>query len=87
MLCGTPVIGFPRGSFPEIIDEGVTGFLAEDGDVTAMARIALSLDRFDRAACAQRARQRFSTRVMTDAYELLYERLLRAPARVSARSG
>jgi glycosyltransferase involved in cell wall biosynthesis len=87
MLCGTPVIGFPRGSFPELLDEGVTGFLAEAGDVTAMARIAASLQRFDRAACARRARQRFSTRVMTDAYELLYERLLRAPASVAARFG
>lgn len=87
MLCGTPVIGFPRGSFPEIIDEGVTGFLTEDGDVTAMARIAANLAGFDRAACAQRARRRFSTQVMTDAYELLYERLVRAPTRVAARSG
>ena len=83
MLCGTPVIGFPRGSFPEIIDEGVTGFLAEDGDVTAMARIALGLEHFDRAACALRARERFSAQVMTDAYERLYERLARAPARAA----
>ncbi len=87
MLCGTPVIGFPRGSFPEILDEGVTGFLAEDGDVTSMAKIAARLERFDRAACARRARQRFSTHVMTDAYELLYERLVGAPARASARFG
>ncbi len=87
MLCGTPVIGFPRGSFPEIIDEGVTGFLVEDGDVTAMARAAASLERFDRAACTQRARARFSTQVMTNAYERLYERVVRSPMRVSARSG
>jgi glycosyltransferase involved in cell wall biosynthesis len=87
MLCGTPVIGFPRGSFPEIIDEGVTGFLAPNRDVTAMARIAASLARFDRAACARRARERFSTQVMTDAYERLYERVVRSPIRASARAG
>jgi glycosyltransferase involved in cell wall biosynthesis len=87
MLCGTPVIGFPRGSFPEIIDEGVTGFLVEDGDVTAMARVAASLERFDRAACTLRARRRFSTQVMTNAYERLYERIVRSPMRVSTRSG
>jgi glycosyltransferase involved in cell wall biosynthesis len=86
MLCGTPVIGFPRGSFPEIIDEGVTGFLVDDGDVTAMARLAAGLVRFDRAGCARRARERFSTQVMTSAYERLYERLVRSPARVAARS-
>lgn len=87
MLCGTPVVGFPRGSFPEIIDQGVTGFLVEDGDVTAMARVAASLTRFDRAACTLRARERFSTQVMTNAYERLYERVVRSPMRVSARSG
>jgi glycosyltransferase involved in cell wall biosynthesis len=87
MLCGTPVIGFPRGSFPEIIEEGVTGFLVEDGDVTAMARAAASLERFDRKACTLRARERFSTQVMTNAYERLYERVIHAPMRVSARSG
>jgi glycosyltransferase involved in cell wall biosynthesis len=87
MLCGTPVIGFPRGSFPEIIDEGLTGFLVEDGDVTALARTALGLAGFDRVACARRARQRFSTQVMTDAYEILYERLVRAPARLAVRFG
>ncbi len=63
---------------PEIIDEGVTGFLVEDGDVTAMARAAASLERFDRAACTLRARRRFSTQVMTNAYERLYERVVRS---------
>ena len=48
-----------------------------------MARIALGLEHFDRAACALRARERFSAQVMTDAYERLYERLARAPARAA----
>jgi glycosyltransferase involved in cell wall biosynthesis len=81
MLCGTPVLGFPRGSFPEIIDEGVTGFLAPADDVEALGRLATRLTGFDRAACARRARERFSIARMTSAYEALYARVAgrRAP--------
>lgn len=76
MLCGTPVIGFARGSYPEIVDEGVTGFLAPPGDAATLAKLATRLDGFDRRACARRARQRFTTAVMTDAYEALYARVI-----------
>lgn len=75
MLCGTPVLGFRRGAFPELIDEGVTGHLVDNGDVEALARIARDLGGFDRAACARRARERFSARRMVSAYEALYRSL------------
>ncbi len=90
MLCGTPVIGFPRGSFPEIVDEGITGFLAPCDDVEALGRLAAGLAGFDRRACAARARARFSTARMAGAYEALYARILarqaaqRAPIRAPA---
>lgn len=77
MLSGTPVLGFARGSFPEIVDEGVTGFLAAPGDTRALAARANGLAGFDRRACARRARDRFSTKVMADAYERLYARVAR----------
>ncbi|WP_437731683.1 glycosyltransferase family 4 protein [Sorangium sp. So ce1335] len=76
MLCGTPVLGFRRGSFPEIIDEGVTGFLAEPGDAARLAALATTLERFDRAACARRARERFSSTRMVSRYEALYRAVL-----------
>ena len=76
MLCGTPVLGFARGSFPEIVEEGLTGFLAPPDDIEALSRLAGRLGGFDRVACARRARERFSAAVMTDAYEALYRRLL-----------
>jgi glycosyltransferase involved in cell wall biosynthesis len=87
MLSGTPVIGFARGSFPEIVEEGRTGFLAPAGDVGALGRLAANVARarFDRAACARRARERFTTAVMTDAYEALYARVIRG-ARDRARA-
>jgi glycosyltransferase involved in cell wall biosynthesis len=84
MLCGTPVIGFGRGSFPEIIDEGVTGFLVEDA--AAMTRIAGALERFDRAACARRARERFSTETMVTAYEELYRTVVRSRSNARVRA-
>jgi glycosyltransferase involved in cell wall biosynthesis len=75
MLCGTPVLGFRMGSFPELVDEGVTGFLVEPGDIDGLAARARELGRFNRAACASRARERFSTRAMVSRYEALYRAL------------
>jgi glycosyltransferase involved in cell wall biosynthesis len=79
MLCGAPVLGFACGSFPEIVEQGRTGFLAPPGDVAALARAAAGLEGFDRAACARRARERFTAAAMTDAYEALYRRVIAAP--------
>lgn len=59
MLCGCPVIAFPRGSAPELIEEGVTGFLVPDADAMVEA-IRGALDGFDREACRARAAERFS---------------------------
>jgi glycosyltransferase involved in cell wall biosynthesis len=90
MLSGTPVLGFARGSFPEIVEDGVTGFLAPPDDVAALARLATRLAGFDRAACARRARERFSVSAMTDAYEALYRRVLaerRARTRAAEAAG
>lgn len=70
MLCGTPVIAFPRGAAPEIVDEGVTGFLVEDED--EMAAALARLRRFDRVACRSRAQARFSAGRMVRDYELIY---------------
>ncbi|MDI1481209.1 glycosyltransferase family 4 protein [Polyangium sp. y55x31] len=87
MLCGTPVIGFARGSFPEIVDEGVTGFLVQPDDLEALARVARSpeLARFDRARCASRARDRFTTSVMATAYESVYRRAVGGGSAARAR--
>ncbi len=77
MLCGTPVIAFRRGAAPEIVDEGVTGFLVADVDEMAFALAKLDrFDRFDRAGCRCRARARFSAGRMVLAYERLYARAI-----------
>lgn len=70
MLCGTPVAASARGSAPEIVDEGVTGFLArrEDDLPEALARAAT----LDRAACRRRALARFGAARMVAEYERVY---------------
>ena len=70
MLCGTPVIAFPRGAAPEIVEEGWTGYLV--GDEEEMAAVLAGLGRFDRDACRRRAQARFSARRMVRDYERLY---------------
>lgn len=77
MSAGTPVVGFARGSLPELVDEGVTGFLVPPDDIGAMAARVQALTSFDRRRCAERARARFSAATMVDAYEALYDALVR----------
>ncbi|HEX9296055.1 MAG TPA: glycosyltransferase family 4 protein [Polyangiaceae bacterium] len=67
MLTGTPVIGFARGSFPEIIDPGVTGLLVSN--VEEMARAIHAVQGYSRRRCAARARERFSAGRMAAEYE------------------
>ncbi|MBY6240608.1 glycosyltransferase family 4 protein [Methylosinus sp. Sm6] len=76
MACGTPVLAFRRGSVPEVVDEGVTGCLAETVSeaVAALGRV-LALDR---ARVRRRFEARFSAARMAKDYVALYRRLLGA---------
>jgi glycosyltransferase involved in cell wall biosynthesis len=73
MACGTPVIAYPEGSVPEVIDEGTTGFMVRSIDE---AGAALGKARMlDRTALRQRFEQRFSAQRMASDYVALYRRL------------
>jgi glycosyltransferase involved in cell wall biosynthesis len=74
MLCGTPVVAYARGSMPELVEDGVTGVLA-DGVGSATAGVARAAG-FDRAACRASAEQRFSVDRMVDDYLDVYESVL-----------
>jgi len=74
LACGTPVIASNRGSMPELIDDGVTGFLVDgvDAAIDAIGRI----DEIDRAACRAAVSARFTVDRMADQYLNLYRSLL-----------
>ena len=66
MACGTPVLAFPRGSMPELIEDGTTGFLVED--IAAAAAAIGRAENLDRAAIREQAVARFGIARMVDAY-------------------
>jgi glycosyltransferase involved in cell wall biosynthesis len=71
MANGTPVIGFRRGAVPEVIDEGVTGFLVDSAD-DALAGLPCALA-LDRKRIRRRFEERFSAERMARDYVALYE--------------
>src|ERR1035441_5300739 len=75
LACGTPVIAWRNGSVPEIIEEGNTGFIADNIDdaVRAVGNTA----QLSRAACRTSFEDRFDAARMASNYETVYHRLLR----------
>ena len=79
MACGTPVLAFRRGSVPEIVDEGVTGYIVDTlEEAIAALPDVLSLDR---PAVRRRFEERFSAERMARDYLKVYHSLLGTPAR------
>ena len=83
MACGTPVIAFNRGSVPEVIDHGVTGYICEDvhGAVCALQH----LDELSRAEIRARFERRFSAKGMAQNYVNVYAALLQGAMRPALR--
>jgi len=75
MACGAPVVAFNRGSVPEIIDEGITGFVVEDevGAVAAVQR----LPKLSRTNIRRQFERRFTARRMAEDYLHIYSALAR----------
>ena len=87
LACGTPVVALNQGSVPEVIQDGVTGFICETEDelVDAVKRVP----ELDRRVCREEAERRFSPRAMATAYEAVYEQVIssRAPTLTVANAG
>jgi glycosyltransferase involved in cell wall biosynthesis len=74
LACGTPVLAFRQGSVPEVVDNGLTGWIVDTEDelVAALDR----LGELDRAACRSQLEKRFSAQRMAVAYESVYGRVV-----------
>jgi glycosyltransferase involved in cell wall biosynthesis len=75
MACGTPVVAYRRGSMPEIVDVGQTGYLVDDAMAAAMA--VKDVADLDRVTCRAVAERRFSADRMATDYLSVYEQVLR----------
>ncbi|HEY1795661.1 MAG TPA: glycosyltransferase family 4 protein [Stellaceae bacterium] len=74
MACGTPVVAFRNGSVPEVVDEGVTGFIVDNEEEGAAA--AKRLRTLDRARIRRVFEERFTARRMAEDYVTIYRRLI-----------
>ena len=74
MACGTPVIGIPRGSIPEIIQDGENGFLVHSPEEAV--KVIPQIHRLDRQRCRSWVEARFTVERMVNQYIEVYERIL-----------
>jgi glycosyltransferase involved in cell wall biosynthesis len=83
MACGTPVIAYRSGSVPEVVEDGVTGFIVENEEqaVAAVHRVG----QLDRRKIRSRFEERFSARRMATEYENQYRKLI--VAKLSGATG
>jgi glycosyltransferase involved in cell wall biosynthesis len=82
MACGTPVIAYRSGSVPEVIEDGVTGFIVENQEEAVAA--VQEVVRLDRSTIRRRFEERFSADRMAREYETQYRNLIEptyAPSR------
>jgi glycosyltransferase involved in cell wall biosynthesis len=76
MACGTPVLGLSRGAVPEVVEHGVTGFVADD--IGGLVQAAARLQEINRAACRARVERLYSDSSIVEAYLAVYSEMLSA---------
>jgi glycosyltransferase involved in cell wall biosynthesis len=78
MACGTPVIAFNRGAAPEVVENGLTGFIVEDE--TSAVGAVYRVGELSRAKIRRRFEERFTARRMAQDYLAVYRSLMQAAA-------
>ena len=74
MACGTPVIGFNRGSVPEVVLNGINGFSCSN--IEEMIELVLRINEIDREKVRLDAEKRFSAEVIVNDYLMLYKEMI-----------
>jgi glycosyltransferase involved in cell wall biosynthesis len=77
--CGTPVIAYRNGAVPEIMEEGVTGYVVNNQDDAI--RATQNLDAFDRSGCRAVFDQRFTVTQMANSYLSIYQKVIKTHGR------
>jgi glycosyltransferase involved in cell wall biosynthesis len=80
LACGTPVLVYNHGSFPEIIEDGETGFLC--AHVEDMVKAVEKLSSIDRARCRRSFEERFTAERMTNEYVRVYDQIVRSALKI-----
>ncbi|MEA5566122.1 glycosyltransferase [Anabaena sp. UHCC 0399] len=84
LACGTPVISCPRGALPEIVRQGIDGYLVNNLEETCAA--IANISKINREHCRQRVEQCFSADVVVSKYEQLYLSLFTSNSLVFAKN-
>jgi glycosyltransferase involved in cell wall biosynthesis len=79
MACGTPVLGFNRGAVPEIVEDGISGFVR--GDVDGLVEGVARLGEIDRRHCRDRVERQFSDTILADRYLSAYRDVIKSCGR------
>ena len=74
LACGTPVIAYGNGSVPEIIDNGIDGFIVNS--INSAVKAVSNIDLIDRKRCRQIFDQRFTSRLTAENYLNIYEKII-----------
>jgi len=82
MACGTPVVSLKRGAIPELVLDGVTGFLREEPE--ELPETFGRLKEIDPLACRARVEEHFNSELMVERYERLFLEIVNAQRTASA---
>jgi glycosyltransferase involved in cell wall biosynthesis len=74
LACGTPVLGLRRGAVPEVVEHGVSGFVADD--LEQLVAAVAAIPSLNRSACRARVEQHYSESAVADGYLAVYRSLL-----------